>query len=657
MKRLSRNKSWFIETNSSRKVLLRGINLGGDSKVPYPNGGTQYPTDFLNHRSVSFVNRPFPLEEAEEHFTRLKSWGFNCLRLLTTWEAVEHSGPGIYDIEYLNYFTNITKIAGDYGFYVFVDFHQDVWSRMTGGDGAPGWTLETVGMDISRISSSDSAIVMQASYDYSKPGIRQEGNYRTMSWSENYRYPANAIMWTLFFGGRDFAPNFLIHGENIQDYLQGHYLRSMKQVAERLQGMDHVLGFDSLNEPSRGWIGKKMVDRGSSNDKDQPSQPGLAWAPIDGLFSSYGYTIELPFLELSLLKGGFVEKRKKLVNPEKQSLWCDHSTGDPFRMEGAWQLKDDMPFVIRDDFFTKVGDREVNFDRDYLIPFIHRVSKMIRSVRTDWMVFAEREAMESVLEPRYVSDLPPQSVNASHWYDFTTLFFKRFNYPITVDPLKRRPVFGKKAIQAMYESQLLEIKKASEEQNVPTLLGEFGIPFDLDSGKAYKKWKDGDRSPSLWKQHITALDIMYNAIDKLQLHSTIWNYTAGNRNDLMIGDQWNQEDLSLFSLDQKLNNNLAINHLYGGGGRAIEGFSRPYPKFIAGEDIQFSFDLISKEFRLVYSAKNSDLEHPTEIFIPDIQYPGGISIEIIQGDIRTERNSISLLVYANSVGKIILRIH
>ena len=29
-----------------------------------------------NHESVTFVGRPFPLDEAHEHFSRLRRWGF-----------------------------------------------------------------------------------------------------------------------------------------------------------------------------------------------------------------------------------------------------------------------------------------------------------------------------------------------------------------------------------------------------------------------------------------------------------------------------------------------------------------------------------------------------------------------------------------------------
>jgi hypothetical protein len=172
LRRLHLDGRWFVD-EAGRRVILRGVNLGGDCKVPYPDGGTNFPSDFSNHRDVSFIGRPFPIEEASEHFSRLRAWGFNCLRLLTTWEAVEHRGPNQYDTAYLDYFAELCRIAGDFGFYLFVDFHQDVWSRMTGGDGAPGWLFEKIGIDYRQIAKSGSAHVMQELYDYARGGLRK----------------------------------------------------------------------------------------------------------------------------------------------------------------------------------------------------------------------------------------------------------------------------------------------------------------------------------------------------------------------------------------------------------------------------------------------------------------------------------------------------
>ena len=76
---------------------------------------------------------------------------------------------------------------------------------------------------------------MQHAYDFNDPRPRQEENYPTMCWGENYRYPGNAIMWTLFWAGRDFTPDFVIEGQNVQDYMQSHYLGCLQEVGKRIK--------------------------------------------------------------------------------------------------------------------------------------------------------------------------------------------------------------------------------------------------------------------------------------------------------------------------------------------------------------------------------------------------------------------------------------
>jgi hypothetical protein len=41
--------------------------------------------------------------------------------------------------------------------HVFVDFLQDFWSRMSGGDGPPGWTFKAVGLDFTKFDAADAA--------------------------------------------------------------------------------------------------------------------------------------------------------------------------------------------------------------------------------------------------------------------------------------------------------------------------------------------------------------------------------------------------------------------------------------------------------------------------------------------------------------------
>jgi hypothetical protein len=196
----------FVDEHG-RTVMLRGVNLGGSSKLPrFPDGATHRREGFLDHRGVSFVGRPFPLEEAEEHFRRLRSWGLTFLRLLVTWEAIEHAGPGCYDERYLDYLHALISKAAEHGLSVVVDPHQDMWSRWTGGDGAPGWTLEVAGFDLSRLDETGAAITHQVHGD----------PFPRMIWPTNSGKLAAATMFTLFFGGNDFAPRTTVDGEPIQ---------------------------------------------------------------------------------------------------------------------------------------------------------------------------------------------------------------------------------------------------------------------------------------------------------------------------------------------------------------------------------------------------------------------------------------------------------
>ncbi len=154
-----RIKDNLILDDEGRTLILRGVNLGGDSKIPYTAPGGEISPDFLDRKKeVSFVGRPFPLEEAETHFRRLKKAGMTFLRFLVTWEAVEHEGPGIYDEAYLAYLRKILQAAEKEGISVFIDPHQDVWSRWTGGDGAPAWTMEKIGMDLELLDRCGAAL-------------------------------------------------------------------------------------------------------------------------------------------------------------------------------------------------------------------------------------------------------------------------------------------------------------------------------------------------------------------------------------------------------------------------------------------------------------------------------------------------------------------
>lgn len=646
------DKEWFKD-EFNRTVILRGVNLGASAKVPLvPNEGTNYPTDFSKHKEISFIGRPFPLEEADQHFSRLKSWGFNLIRHVITWEGIEHKGPGEYDVKYLDYYAKICEMAEEYGLYVFVDFHQDVWSRMTGGCGAPCWLFEKVGIDYSKLSETNWAHIMQHTFDFNDPRPRQEDNFPTMSWTHNRKYPANGLMWLLFFAGKAITPDFKIDGLNIQDYMFNHFIGSANQVAQRVKNMSHVIGFDTLNEPCSGWVGIPLNYRHTIGTKENPVLPGLAWSPIDGLYVSHGNSIEIPNMELSILKAGFVPKSMKRVNPNKEVLWI-HNDTDPFIEAGIWQLNQDGSYeILRNDAFQVDNGKVIDFNDDCMFSFSIRVAEELHKIREEWFIFGEMEAKDVIFRPKTPSRVPTNFVNATHWYDYAVQGKQRSFYPITVDIATPKFLLGKKAMNNMYLRQIKAIKDLSLKINegCPTLVGEFGIPYNMGNGKAYKKWAKGKRGSKVWKRHIMMLDSMYNVMDKLFLSSAQWCYNPYNRNDLRIGDCWNQSDCSIYCIDQR-ENPENINS----GGRAIDGWLRPYARFIQGAPLDMSFDLETGNFKLIFIA-NPDIERPTEIYVPNYQYPNGYDIKTDKVTYKQDSKKQIIEVSTKIKGEIIIEI-
>jgi hypothetical protein len=108
-------------------VILHGINVAGDAKFPtVPDQPSHVSEKFFDGDDVSFVGRPFSADDAHVHFSRLRRWGYNTIRYVFTWEAIEHAGPGKYDEEWIQHTISVLRLAKEYGFYIFMDPHQDV---------------------------------------------------------------------------------------------------------------------------------------------------------------------------------------------------------------------------------------------------------------------------------------------------------------------------------------------------------------------------------------------------------------------------------------------------------------------------------------------------------------------------------------------------
>lgn len=568
----SARDGWFIDPQG-RHTILRGVNLSGSSKVPHdPDGATHLGVDFRRWREVSFIGRPFPLEEADEHLGRIAHWGFNVLRLLVTWEAIEHGGPREYDEAYLDYVREVVKKAKEHRLLVFIDPHHDVWSRWTGGDGAPFWCFEWAGLLPERFLEAQA--------------VELDG----LDWPYNYNRVPVATMWTLFFGGDTFCPEFA----GVQDRLQEHYIDAICALAERLNDLDNVLGYDTLNEPHGGYIG-----RGADLAEAALFSGGRAERPFSGLdylAAADGHTIR--------------NAEGRALNPNGVSIW---KSGCPWRRAGVWDLDAEGKAALRSPaYFREVEGRTLTA-WEFMLPFIRRFRDSLRRVHRNCFVFIEG-APRDIDTPW--DDPDPLICNARHWYDIVTLATRRFD-PCAYRTFSGRTLSGVEEIAEEFTRQLGALQAISRERmgNPPMLLGEFGIPYDMNDGEAYRT---GDYSAQE-----TALDANYRALEALLLNSTQWNYTADNTHE--HGDRWNKEDLSIWSADDGRDPRDP-----DAGGRAVRAFCRPYVRQAAGRPLRMAFDPATALFEASIES-DPQAAGPTLVSAPRLHYPGGPEVDVSSG--------------------------
>jgi hypothetical protein len=604
-----------IGDDEGRGLLLRGCNLGGSSKQPAGRPGSGFSALSLkNPRDVSFIGRPFPEDEADAHFKRLAGWGFTFMRFVVTWEALEHAGPGIYDEAYLAYLRKILLSAEKWGISVFIDPHQDAWSRWTGGDGAPAWTLESLGMDLDRIDAVGAAITRQRYGEFNKSAKHPEGDpFPRMMWPGNCNRYAAATLFTLFFGGNAYAPEVQIEGKSAQDWLQEHYLAAWRHCFRRLKNCAAIAGWGIMNEPHQGFIGCRDAEKAENPMIPKGPRP----SPFQTMLAASGHPVKVPVYPLVGGISGYTTFNPQALSLFKEGFVC------PWKQAGVWTDEGDGAHIVRKDHFAAYQGRPANFIEDFLKPFMLRFIETMKEPNPETLFFLEGTPLGS--HPAWKPDDPPNTVNAFHHYDGLTLFTKSFVPWFTVRPETAKPVLGRKRVAAYYSECLAEGRKWTAERmgNMPCLLGEFGLPFDLNGRKAFKT---GD-----YRVHEEALSMYYDGIDANLLHSTIWTYTPDNTRE--TGDNWNDEDLSIFS---------------EGEGRAMGGWLRPYPMAAAGTPLRFTWNRKKRIFSFRFQADDG-CQAPTVIFLPALWFGAGSVVEINPA-LEFKREDQRLLVWNRGYG-------
>lgn len=136
-----KNGTWFCD-EQGRFVLFRGVNFASRSKLP-----PYLPIAPLEVTSLSKLELDKEIAAVREELDHLKEFGFNIVRLLISWKAIEPR-PNSDSAELLpegrNYLMSVKRIIDELyarNLYVILDFHQDIAHEVYGGDGFPDWAI------------------------------------------------------------------------------------------------------------------------------------------------------------------------------------------------------------------------------------------------------------------------------------------------------------------------------------------------------------------------------------------------------------------------------------------------------------------------------------------------------------------------------------
>jgi hypothetical protein len=138
---LSKEGAWFHDSEG-RYVLFRGVNFASRSKLP-----PYLPIAPLHVEKIDQSDLKEEIELVKSELDLLKNLGFNIIRLLISWKAIEPKpNPSVDELmtegqEYLTLVNQIIDALYMRDLYIILDFHQDIAHEVYGGDGFPDWAL------------------------------------------------------------------------------------------------------------------------------------------------------------------------------------------------------------------------------------------------------------------------------------------------------------------------------------------------------------------------------------------------------------------------------------------------------------------------------------------------------------------------------------
>jgi hypothetical protein len=299
------------------------------------------------------------------------------------------------------------------------------------------WTLYACGLDPRNFAVTEAALVHST---YPDPA-----NFPKMIWAANYYRMACQVLFTLFFGGRDFAPKAEINNQNIQDFLQGHFINACVHLAKRIHEAgdlenEVVIGWESLNEPNRGLIGYHDLTVIPQDQRLKKGNSPTAW---QAMLTGSGRACEIETWNFGAM--GPYKEGTVLVDPKGQTAWLSPEIDDThygwkrspdwrlgeciWAQHGVWDPTQDE-LVHKDYFALKPGTSDridyKYFTDHYFMDFYRKYSSSIRSVFPSAIMFCQPPVMELPPSLAGTDDDDSNMVYSPHYYDGITLLTKNW---------------------------------------------------------------------------------------------------------------------------------------------------------------------------------------------------------------------------------------
>ncbi|MDP8223346.1 MAG: cellulase family glycosylhydrolase [Candidatus Lernaella stagnicola] len=615
----------YLRDAEGRYLLVHGTNVSCASKYP------------AKLDPISYVGKPFPLEEADKNFQQLRDMGFNTIRLLTIWEAIEPFASGEYDEEYLDYFEQIVAKANEYGIYCLIDMHQDLFSRwmrkfyvdanppgvnaleaipglddfaspqynnVIQGDGAPRWAVALT-LPEKDVGGSQWGLPMWDADDRTRTT-----DVPALHWGvANFLSVDIARAFATFFAGREIYPDYMVEGKNVQDYLQDSYANAWVALVERIGKYPNVLGYDIMNEPLGLYIAfminallyqeAKMTANGELTEAQVEFQVDVVLEKL--------HNLNMPPKDLRYLRRLLLTKQNLPRTPEEFA-----AAGFPLDPAASNAYAPNVDGVLA---------LSLNFNRNFLQPFHSKVGQAIQEIDPDAVLYVEGSLGADdtagifgfYATPMRHPEGLEQIVFAPHVYADVYPFVLSYNpepREFTTDEIMFRDytdlILGAIGLAAFGMG------------NPPVLLGEFGTYFNLNGIE--------DAVATDFIVPAAVLDNYYEVHEENLINRTVWCYSPDNW--LAWGEGWNQEDFSILGADETP--------------RADDAYTRVTPRFTSGRLISYKYNsplayyepregvpTPIKEFNMEMAGLESAA--PTEITVPRRKYPDGFYVYVSDG--------------------------